>query len=305
MRKQSFLLALACLAIFLGSFLASGSPLTFLNLTALAVVASGTLGASLLSSGGERVRAAVAAVRAAYQPRKSQNRAIILEALHQALRSKKRGFYRYDKTLGLAEIPELEEALSLLEAGYPREDYLAILNGSIRREAKTHAANIRVLKAMAAYAPSFGVAGSVIGLIGLLMGLSDTALILKNIPIALISTLYGVVFSTFLLLPAAETLRRRAEALLAERELILEAAMALAGTSPAHALRDRLNALVEPEDRVSDPATLRELKRAVLHGEHALTNEPNDDLPQAYAMESPRTAKVSRTGDEEPYAQVG
>jgi len=65
----------------------------------------------------------------------------------------------------------------------------------------------RILRTMAQICPAFGLVGSVVGLIGMLAGVGSTAVILATLPIALTSTLYGVILANFFLIPFAENIR--------------------------------------------------------------------------------------------------
>ena len=60
----------------------------------------------------------------------------------------------------------------------------------------------RVIRTMAELFPSFGLVGSVVGLIGMLSGIGDSRVIMSTVPIAITSTLYGVVLSICLLQPS-------------------------------------------------------------------------------------------------------
>ena len=58
-------------------------------------------------------------------------------------------------------------------------------------------------------APSFGLVGSVVGLIGMLAGSGDSSVVMATVPIALTSTLYGIVFANFIFLPFSANIREK------------------------------------------------------------------------------------------------
>ena len=64
---------------------------------------------------------------------------------------------------------------------------------------------------MAELSPSFGLVGSVVGLIFMLAGIGSTASILATIPIALTSTLYGIVLANFFCVPFAGNIREQTD----------------------------------------------------------------------------------------------
>jgi len=157
--------------------------------------------------------------------------------------------------------PQLQRALELIRDNYKEDEIRDILGSEAAFHIARERRHARLFRNMSSYAPSFGMAGSVIGLVGLLMGLGDTEFILKSIPIALISTLYGVVLSNFFLIPTAERLRQSLETEALLYQLVLEGAVTLVREANVHKLLTKLNALVPPEERIADPLMIKKLHR--------------------------------------------
>ena len=109
----------------------------------------------------------------------------------------------------------------------------------------------RVFRHTARLAPAFGVAGSVVGLIGMLTGLGDTGVILKTIPLALTSTLYGIVLCNLVLTPVAESIYFKTQQELLLQRLILEGVVAVQQESKPNRLERRLLSFLTPAERPS------------------------------------------------------
>ena len=64
---------------------------------------------------------------------------------------------------------------------------------------------------MAEYAPAFGMAGTLIGLINLLANMSDADALAANMAVALVTTFYGVILANLIGKPIANKLKKRHE----------------------------------------------------------------------------------------------
>ena len=89
----------------------------------------------------------------------------------------------------------------------------------------------RIIRTMANYFPPFGLIGSIVGLVAMMANVDDSSVILASVPIALTSTLYGLVFSNFFFLPFAANLSERTSQELLLQRMILEGV-------PGHSERD-------------------------------------------------------------------
>jgi chemotaxis protein MotA len=253
----------ASFILFLSSFLFTGQTGVYFNITAFLVVVSGTAGASLLSSGWGGIKEALFMARHAYSEQQISKTLLIAQFLRLSLKLKRNGFLRKEDREELAFAPLLG-GLELVEDNYTDDEIREILGAEMYFLAARREGCERVFRNMAAFAPSFGVAGSVIGLVGLLVGIGETDLILKNIPVALISTLYGVVLANFFLTPVAEKIRKHAESEMTLRQIVLEGVLALTRETDFFKVQRRLNSLVRPEDRLEDEQLVRRIRGTVL-----------------------------------------
>jgi chemotaxis protein MotA len=118
----------------------------------------------------------------------------------------------------------------------------------------------RVLRAIADYLPAFGIIGSVVGLITMLGGIGDTSVILKAIPIALTSTLYGLIFSNFFFLPFAATIKERTNQELLLQKIIMEGVIAISSEMNPVILKTKLESFLTPSERETELVSYAKLK---------------------------------------------
>ena len=114
-------------------------------------------------------------------------------------------------------------------------------------------------------APAFGVAGSVIGLIAMLSGIGDPDVIIKSIPVALTSTLYGIVLSNFFLIPMAENLHSKTQNELLTQKLITDGVIAIRYEQNPFRLIRKLESFLTPSARHEGEPYLTTSTRASLY----------------------------------------
>ncbi len=95
----------------------------------------------------------------------------------------------------------------------PREDIPHLLQWRKGALAEKNNEDIKTLRTMAAYAPAFGMLGTLFGLVQMLNGLGDSGLdhLGKTMGFAMMTTVYGLVAANLIFKPLAIQLERRAK----------------------------------------------------------------------------------------------
>jgi len=98
-----------------------------------------------------------------------------------------------------------------------------------RRHQQIHS----VFRSMGAYAPIFGLLGTLIGVVGVLKNLTDPQAIGDSMAIAVITTFYGIFGTNFIFLPIANKLSAYTEQELLIKEVMIEGILSIqAGDIP-------------------------------------------------------------------------
>ena len=105
---------------------------------------------------------------------------------------------------------------------------------------------VEVLENMASFAPAFGMIGTLIGLVILLSDLSNKDALGAGMAVALITTLYGVLFANLLLKPAARKLAQKHEMYQYRDRLILEGIAMLPEKKHPMLIQNHLNSYLDP-----------------------------------------------------------
>jgi chemotaxis protein MotA len=261
MNRKNIIGVSISLLLFVGSFLLTGAASAYWNLAAFLVVVSGLVTAMLVSYPAEHVKNAFKVARNAYTNGHATSEEIVNTLLDLSVKSKVDGLLSLERSETQATSSFLRNGLILLVDNYKEEEIRETLNSEMAFFNLRRQQSERFFQTMARMAPAFGVAGSVIGLIGLLMGINDTAVILKNIPVAFISTLYGLVLSNLIFSPIAENINYSTRVELLNQKLVLEGIVAISKEQNSYKLERKLASFLSPSEREGKTEALRRITR--------------------------------------------
>jgi chemotaxis protein MotA len=260
MIKSNLTAAVLFAAIFVGSFTFGGNTELFFNLLGLVIVLSGLLGAMFLSYPSRSIGIACGVAWNAYRIQLPTHEQIIETLMELSVRSRKKGMIALEDAEETTTIGYLKRTLSLLVDSYGIDEMRDILQTEMYYFKQRRIQHERLIRHAARLAPAFGVAGSVIGLIAMLSGIGDPDVIIKSIPIALTSTLYGIVLSNFLLIPMAENLHSKTQNELLIQKLITDGVIAIRYEQNPYRLVKKLESFLTPAARHDDQYSFEEIR---------------------------------------------
>lgn len=168
--------------------------------------------------------------------------------------ARREGVLALEDQLKDVEDPFLKAGLQLVVDGMDTDTVRTILDTELDSLENRHKTMIDFFKGLGAYAPTMGMVGTVIGLINMLQNLSDPSQLGKGMSVAMLTTLYGVIFANLIYLPVGAKLERLHNAEMETRELVIEGVLAIQGGASPRMLVERLEARLNPERRVGHQA---------------------------------------------------
>lgn len=255
--------------IYVATFLLTKNAGLMLNGIGLSVVLSGTLGAIFLSYPFEDIRAAVKVAHNTYSGKMLTPEKIIMILRELAVRTRSNGILALEDFSEQTTIGFLRRALNLLIDGLKDDELHETLNTEMFYFRQRRLQHERVFRHAAKLAPAFGVAGSVIGLIAMLAGIGDPEVIVKSIPIALTSTLYGIVLANFVLTPIAESIHAKTERELLLQKIVTDGVITIRREPNPMRLAMKLESFLTPAARHHENRTVDEIRDRIrgLHSE--------------------------------------
>lgn len=141
----------------------------------------------------------------------------------------------------------LKYGIEMVISGYTGPEVRDIMTNLIETSYGRNTVQVNILKAMAAAAPAFGMVGTLIGLVIMLgkMGSDPTALG-PGLAVALITTLYGVLFARMVFMPVAAKILQREQIVRFRNFLVAEGLALLAERKSPRYIQDKMNSYLDP-----------------------------------------------------------
>jgi chemotaxis protein MotA len=258
--NHSLIGIVVCTLLLIGSMLIGDGRTLMFNLEGLVVVIAGTLGAVFISYPFQVLRVATRVAINSYKTKVPSAKEIVDSLLHLSLLSKIDGLLALEQGEDRASVLFLKRALSMLVDGFNVDELRDALYTEIHFFQQRRSLQERVFRHMAILAPAFGVAGGVIGLVGMLAGIGDTGVILRTIPVALTSTLYGILVAYFICIPIAENIHARTQEELLIHKLIAEGVTLIGQEYNTMRLQTRLQSFITPHERDIQNMSIKDIR---------------------------------------------
>ena len=152
-----------------------------------------------------------------------------------------------------AEIKDefLKKGIQLAVDGTESELIKDILSTEIAFTEARHEEGTKIFDFLGSMGPSFGMIGTLVGLVLMLGNMSNVESIGPNMAVALITTLYGSILANVFCLPIVEKLRGYSRKEILIKELMLEGIMSLQSGDNPRIVEQKLTAFLEPGMRVA------------------------------------------------------
>ncbi len=221
------------IAMMVADVLDGGSPVAFLNPSAILLIFGATFGATMASTSVKQFMTFPKLLGLSMKPRVSDIGAIRVMLVKFAERARREGLLALEADVEAVEDPFIRHGLQMVIDGLEPDTVEEILEIEIESMQARHMKGIDMFAKMGGYSPTFGVLGTVMGLVSVLSNLSDPSGLGESIATAFIATLFGVGAANILWLPISVNLKGKDQAEVAERRLALAAILAIqAGDNP-------------------------------------------------------------------------
>ncbi len=247
--RKNILGIIICVFLFLSGFFIHGNTGLYVNLSGFLIIIGGTLGATFLSYNMKRIEILFKVLKTSYGKAIKSPNEIVKILVDLSVKKRVKGLLALQDDEEETAIAFLRQALGLLVDGFSKEQIRESLNAEMYFFRMRRDETRRVLQTMADVAPSFGLVGSVVGLIGMLAGQGDSAIIMATIPVALTSTLYGIVLANFVFLPFAANIRERTLQELFLQKVIVEGVLAMVDDLHPKVMERKLVSFLTPSAR--------------------------------------------------------
>lgn len=142
----------------------------------------------------------------------------------------------------------LAKGISLVVDGSDPELIRDIMEMEMTHKYDNDKKQIRFWQDLGAYAPAWGMVGTLIGLINMMktMG-SDSSAIGAGMSLALITTLYGSIIANWICIPISRKLEKKSDAEYLVREIIIEGVLSIQAGENTRIIKEKIKAIINED----------------------------------------------------------
>ncbi len=236
-------------ALLVAAIAADGSLLGFWNVPSLLVVIGGTVAATLVNHSLSDVTRVMGMVRVAFTRQAYSGIGLINQLVALAEKARREGLLAMEEEAAQIEDAFLKKGIQLIVDGTDPDLVRRVLEIELAFQEERHRAGQGIFEDMGAYAPAFGMIGTLIGLINMLADIDDADKIAPGMALALITTLYGSVLANLVFLPLAGKLRSRSNEEVLYRQIMLEGILSIQAGENPRLVEEKLTAFLSPQQR--------------------------------------------------------
>lgn len=247
--------------------LATNNPMIYINWHAFLIVFGGSIAAAFMGYHSKDVMTAFKAIGWMVKKPKSTREGLnteIMRLIKWSYLVQQKGLPGLENEIKTVPTndPIMRYCMELVVTNHSPAELRAMMITAVESDFEHKTAAVPVLRNMGASAPSFGMIGTLVGLIAILNqiggGAKDMpAIIGLGMSLALVATLYGVFFARMVFIPAANKLMQKEETERFRNLMIVEGLIMLADKKSPRYMQDRLNSFLEPENHFNIDKQLR------------------------------------------------
>lgn len=234
-------ISLVAITIILG-----GAPEVFMSVSSLILVVGGTIAATLINYPLTDVLSVFNTVKNAFIHRLATPEHLIEKLVSFATVARREGILALESHAADSGDDFLQKSIQLAIDGTSPELIKDILTTEIAFMEDRHNMGQSILVTMGTFAPAFGMIGTLMGLIQMLVALDDPSKIGEGMALALLTTLYGALLANMVFLPAAGKLKVRTALELLSKEIIIEGILSIQSGDNPRVVEQKLKAFVSP-----------------------------------------------------------
>ncbi|MCL1924787.1 MAG: motility protein A [Defluviitaleaceae bacterium] len=213
------------------------------------IVFGGTFFSAFLAFPLDKVLGAVKSVGIIFKPLNANPRGSITEIIELANLARREGILALEERASTMEDPFLKKGIMLIVDGTDPELVRSILETEMTYIETRHS-NVRIVwDYFGSQAPAWGMVGTFVGLIAMLLNLDDPDNLGPAMAVALITSLYGAFIANLLAIPISRKLKFFNNEELIMKEISLEGMLSIQAGENPRIIEEKLKSFLSPKMR--------------------------------------------------------
>ncbi|RKQ30537.1 flagellar motor protein MotP [Oceanobacillus halophilus] len=231
---------------------------SFLDIAGVFIVLGGLVASMLVTFKMNQIKLIGKVLKAASYQNNMPLPELIALFVRLSERARREGILALENDLEEMDDPFIRKGILLVVDGVEPEVIKDILEAEIIAMEDRHAKGRALFEKAGEYAPSWGMIGTLIGLVMMLNHLSDPATLGPSMAVALLTTLYGTVLANLVFIPLANKLEGKTEEEGFIRQIIIEGILGVQSGQNPRILEEKLNAFL-PKGTIDNPTNGEEV----------------------------------------------
>ncbi|MCX7966100.1 MAG: flagellar motor protein [Syntrophorhabdaceae bacterium] len=230
------------------SFILEGGRLSSLvQGPAMILIICGTFGATIITTPFTQLKALPKLLNIVFTDRKLDFHQLIDLICDLAYKSRKNGLLSLENELPKIKDSFLRKALQLAIDGFETNKIKEILEIEMSYIEERHRAGAMFFQKLGGFSPTFGIIGTVLGLIHALSSIENSANMASSIASAFIATLWGVALANIIYLPISDKLKAKHQNEALYLDIILQGVLSLTTGENPRVIRLKLMSFLLPD----------------------------------------------------------
>lgn len=223
----------------------------FIDIPSVAITVGGSFAGVLIAYGMDDIKNLGKILGQSFKESKESQTEIVSMFAELSKKARKEGLLSLEEDIGQLEDKFLKKGLQMVVDGIEPEVTREILELEIGEMERRHAHNASIFKIWGAYAPAFGMLGTLVGLVLMLADLGDASAIASGMATALLTTFYGSLLANLFCNPVGQNLSAKSQKEVAARELMLEGILAIQSGVNPRIVEEKLITYLSPQDKLA------------------------------------------------------
>lgn len=240
---------LVAAGLVVGSILLGGSGSWFVNVPSIMIVLGGTMGATLINYPMADLVSVFKVTKNAFRHKSFRPISLIPQMVNFAKKARREGILSFESQLKRIHDPFLVRCMQMAIDGMEAEAIEEVLSTEILWLEERHRLGAEIYTTMGTFAPAVGMLGTIIGLVQMLMQMTDPTAIGAPMAVALLTTFYGTLLANLLFLPIAGKLKVRSRQEILAKQMVLQGILAIQEGDNHRIVEQKLKAFISPRAR--------------------------------------------------------
>lgn len=231
------------------SILLNGSLKAFYDLPSIFIVVGGGIASTLISYRISEIAKIMKVVMNAFFGKLSPPEQTIKMLVELSQKARREGLLALESEQEELDDEYVKQSLQLIVDGVEPDTIRESMYLELENLQARHGQGQALFKTMGSLFPAWGMIGTLIGLINLLIKLDDPSNIGPSMSVALVTTFYGSVLANFICIPIANKLSIKSKEEIQQKEMIIEGILSIQAGENPRIMEHKLKTFLSPEQK--------------------------------------------------------